>query len=371
LTEQVLITGGAGFIGSHLARRLLREGYEVRVLDNLTPQVHGADEPPPYLDPDVEFVSGDVRDPEAVRDALRGVDVVVHFAARVGVGQSMYEIASYSGVNTHGTAILLESMIATPTRKLLVASSMSIYGEGLYRSRDGRIIDDAHRERDRLQRGQWEPEGPDGTELEPLPTPETKQPSLASNYALGKYDQERMCLMFGSAYDVPTVALRFFNVYGRDQALSNPYTGVLAIFASRLLNDRPPLIFEDGEQRRDFVSVRDVVAACTLAIERPGADGLAVNVGSGVSVSVREVAERLAAVLDRTHLEPEVTGRYRVGDVRHCFADISLARDALGYAPEVDLDDGMAELANWLEGQAPTDQVDSAAAELAARGLTL
>jgi dTDP-L-rhamnose 4-epimerase len=283
----------------------------------------------------------------------------------------MYEIAAYSGVNTHGTAILLESMIGTPVRKLLVASSMSIYGEGLYRTVDGGIIESAERQRDRLQRGQWEPEGPNGSDLEPVATPESKQPSLASNYALGKFDQERMCLMFGSAYDIPTVALRFFNVYGPDQALSNPYTGVLAIFASRLLNGRPPLIFEDGCQRRDFVSVRDVVSACTLAIERPGADGRAVNVGSGVSVSVREVAQRLAAVLDRTHLQPEVTGKYRVGDVRHCFADISLAAQALGYTPQVELDDGMAELAEWLEGQAPADQVDSAAAELAARGLTL
>jgi len=371
LTEQVLITGGAGFIGSHLARRLLTEGYDVRVLDNLTPQVHGGDTPPPYLHPDVEFMQGDVRDPGAVTEALGGVDVVVHLAARVGVGQSMYEIASYSGVNTHGTAILLESMIGTPVRKLVVASSMSIYGEGLYRSADGQVHETADRSRERLQQGLWEPEGPGATDLEPVATPEWKQPSLASNYALGKFDQERMCLLFGAAYDLPTVALRFFNVYGPDQALSNPYTGVLAIFASRLLNDRPPLIFEDGRQRRDFVSVRDVVSACTLAIERPGADGRAVNVGSGMSVTVGEVAERLATVLDRADLEPEVTGKYRVGDVRHCFADISLAAEALGYEPAVELDDGMAELAQWLEGQSPTDQVDSAAAELAARGLTL
>ncbi|HEY2321169.1 MAG TPA: NAD-dependent epimerase/dehydratase family protein [Solirubrobacteraceae bacterium] len=371
MTERVLITGGAGFIGSHLARRLLTEGYEVRALDNLTPQVHGGDGPPPYLDPEAQLVTGDVRDENAVRRALRGVDIVVHLAARVGVGQSMYELAAYSGVNTHGTAILLESMIGTPVRKLVVASSMSIYGEGLYRAPDGRIMEDVERVRERLQQGEWEPEDPRGAILEPVATPEWKRPSLASNYALGKYDQERMCLMFGSAYDVPTVALRLFNVYGPDQALSNPYTGVLAIFASRLLNDRPPLIFEDGEQCRDFVSVRDVVSACILAMEQPGADGRAVNVGSGMSVSVREVAERLASVLDRTHLEPEVTGRYRVGDVRHCFADISLAADALGYTPAVALDDGMAELAEWLEGQVPTDQVDSAAAELAARGLTL
>ncbi len=370
----MLITGGAGFIGSHLTRRLLADGHRVRVLDNLTPQVHGTEDPPTppaYLDPEAELVVGDVRDRGAVAQALRGVDVVVHLAARVGVGQSMYEIASYSEVNTQGTAILLQSLIDSPVRKLLVASSMSIYGEGLYRADGGSMVETVERCRGRLRNGAWEPESQDGSPLTPVPTPEWKRPSLASIYALGKYDQERMCLMFGAAYGIPAVALRFFNVYGPDQALSNPYTGVLAIFASRLLNDRPPLVFEDGAQRRDFVSVRDVVRACALAIERPGADGRAVNVGSGMSVSVHGVAERLAAVLGKEHLEPVLAGKYRVGDVRHCFADISLAADALGYAPAVPLQDGMTELAEWLRGQTPVDQVDSAAAELAARGLTL
>jgi dTDP-L-rhamnose 4-epimerase len=368
--ERVLITGGAGFIGSHLARRLLGDGYDVRVLDNLTPQVHGAAARPSYLDTDAELIVGDIRDERTVTRALADVDVVVHFAARVGVGQSMYEIAQYTSVNAHGTARLLQSMIDGRVRKLLVASSMSIYGEGLYRSGD-EVIENAARCREHLQSGGWEPLSADGHELIPVSTPEWKQPSLASVYALGKYDQERMCLMFGEAYDIPTVALRFFNVYGTDQALSNPYTGVLAIFASRLLNDRAPLIFEDGHQRRDFVSVHDVVQACMRAIERPGADGRAVNIGSGTSVTVREVAERLSAVLNKEHIEPQVTGKYRVGDVRHCFADISLASEALGFAADVELDDGLAELAQWLEGQVAHDQVDSAAAELAARGLTL
>ncbi|MFZ1994381.1 MAG: NAD-dependent epimerase/dehydratase family protein [Solirubrobacteraceae bacterium] len=371
MSEIVLITGGAGFIGSHLARRLLIDGDEVRVLDDLNPQVHPAGERPDYLDPDVELIVGDVRDRDAVRRALVDVDVVVHLAARVGVGQSMYEMAEYTSVNALGTAIVLEAIAERPVRKLLVASSMSIYGEGLYRDSDGELVEHAARGRERLQAGMWEPEGPDGRPLEPITTPEYKQPSLTSVYALGKYDQERMSLIAGAAYDVPTVALRFFNAYGPDQALSNPYTGVLAIFASRMLNQRRPLIFEDGEQRRDFVSVHDVARACALAIKCPGADGRAINVGSGMSVSVREVARRLAVVLDRQDIEPEVTGRFRVGDVRHCFADISLAAEAIEYAPEVALDDGLAELAEWLEGQAPDDRVDSAAAELAARGLTL
>jgi dTDP-L-rhamnose 4-epimerase len=366
----VLITGGAGFIGSHLARGLLAEGYEVRVLDNLTPQVHADAQRPSYLHPDAEFIAGDVRNSGAVTRALTGADVVVHFGARVGVGQSMYEIAEYTSVNAHGTATLLQNMIDGSVRKLLVASSMSIYGEGLYRAGD-QLVENAQRCRTEIQAGRWEPLSAAGGDLMPVSTPEWKQPALNSVYALGKFDQEQMCLIFGDAYAIPTVALRFFNVYGPDQALSNPYTGVLAIFASRLLNDRPPLIFEDGDQRRDFVSVHDVVGACTLAIERPGADGRAVNVGSGASVSVRQVAERLAAVLDKEDIEPEVTGKYRVGDVRHCFADISLAGETLGFAPQVELDDGLAELARWLEGQVPHDHVDSAAAELAARGLTL
>jgi dTDP-L-rhamnose 4-epimerase len=370
MSERILITGGAGFIGSHLARRLLGEGHEVRALDRLDPQVHPERERPAYLDSQVELIQGDVRDPAAVAEALTGVDAVVHLAARVGVGQSMYEIADYCSVNTVGTGVLLEALIERPVRRLVVASSMSIYGEGLYRRGDGEIAEAVERDRGQLQRAEWEPVSPAGEALSPQPTPERKRPCLSSIYALNKYDQERMCLLFGSSYDVPTTALRFFNVYGPDQALSNPYTGVLAIFGGRLLNGRPPLIFEDGEQRRDFVSVHDVARACALALERDEAAGRAVNVGSGRSVTVREIAARLARVTGREEIEAEVTGRYRVGDIRHCFADIGLAREVLGYQPRVGLDDGMTELAEWLQGQSAEDKVDSAHRELAARGLT-
>ena len=366
-----LITGGAGFIGSHLASQLLREGYAVRALDDLNPQVHETGERPGYLHPDVELMVGDVRDPDAVRRAVDGVDVVVHLAARVGVGQSMYEIAEYTSVNALGTGVLLEALLAHPVERLVVASSMSVYGEGRYLDAAGAPADAVERSREQLERGEWEPRGRDGEALRPVPTTEAKPPSLSSIYALNKFDQERMCLLFGSAYKVPTVALRFFNVYGPYQALSNPYTGVLAIFAGRLLNDRAPLIFEDGDQRRDFVSVHDVARACRLAIERPDAAGMVINIGSGVSVTVTEIAARLAAVLDKRDLEPEITGKYRVGDIRHCFADVGFAEEALGYRPEVALDDGMAELAEWLEGEVATDRVDGAAEELAARGLTV
>jgi dTDP-L-rhamnose 4-epimerase len=362
--ECVLITGGAGFIGSHLGDELLRSGYRVRSLDSLVGQVHGEEQRPDYLADEIELVSGDVRDPEAIRRALDGVDSVVHLAARVGVGQSMYQLAEYTAANTAGTAVLLETLLEHPVRKLVAASSMSIYGEGAYKPAPA-----VERTREQLERGEWDPRGPNGEELHPVPTPETKEPALASIYALTKYDQERMCLLYGAAYDVPAVALRFFNVYGPRQALSNPYTGALAIFASRLLNGRAPVIYEDGAQRRDFVHVRDVARACRLALERDAADGRPVNVGSGRSASILEVAEALARVLGK-EIEPELTGTFRAGDIRHCFADATLARETLGLEAEVALEDGLAELAGWLDGQVATDRFDEAAAELTERGLT-
>jgi dTDP-L-rhamnose 4-epimerase len=254
------------------------------------------------LTPEVELVRGDVRDPLAVRRALEGVDAVVHLAAAVGVGQSMYRIADYVGINDLGTAVLLEALINHPVERLLVASSMSVYGEGLGRTKDGRLIEPAERDAEALKAHRWEPEGPDGAPLEPIPTPETKRPSLSSVYALNKYTQERLCLLFGRAYGVPTTALRFFNVYGTRQALSNPYTGVLAIFASRLLNGNPPLIFEDGRQMRDFVHVSDIARACRLALETRDAAGQVFNVGSGQPYTVVEVAQRIARALRQPEL---------------------------------------------------------------------
>jgi dTDP-L-rhamnose 4-epimerase len=362
--ECVLITGGAGFIGSHLGDELLRSGYRVRSLDSLVEQVHGDAQRPPYLAEEIELVSGDLRDRDVVRRALDGVDSVVHLAARVGVGQSMYQLVEYAAANTSGTAVLLEALLEHPVRKVLVASSMSIYGEGAYEPAPA-----VERTREQLERGEWDPRGRNGEELTPVPTPETKEPALASVYALTKSAQERLCLLYGAAYDVPAVALRFFNVYGPRQALSNPYTGALAIFASRLLNGRAPVIYEDGAQRRDFVHVRDVARACRLALERDGADGRAVNVASGRSASILEVAAALTLVLGK-EIEPELTGKFRAGDIRHCFADATLARETLGFEAEVPLDDGMAELAGWLEGQVATDRFDEAAAELTERGLT-
>jgi dTDP-L-rhamnose 4-epimerase len=367
---EILITGGAGFIGSHLADDLIARGHDVRVLDILSPQVHGNRERPEYLHPQIELIVGDVRDTTTLRRALDGIDAVFHLAASVGVGQSMYEIEHYTSTNTLGTAALLQELVRQPVRRLIVASSMSVYGEGLYARADGALVDGVDRSIENLRADDWEPRDADGQPLRPVPTPETKSPSLTSVYALSKYDQERLCLMIGRAYNIPTVALRFFNVFGTRQALSNPYTGVLAIFASRLLNDRAPLIFEDGRQRRDFVSVLDVVQACRLALEVDEAAGGVFNVGSGRSHSVEDVAQLMAAAMGKD-IAADVCGKYRVGDIRHCFADIARAQEVLGYAPSVTLEDGIVELVEWLREQEAHDRVSDASRELAERGLTV
>lgn len=371
LVKKVLITGGAGFIGSHLADELLKKGYKVRALDCLSEQVHGLGRKrPEYLSADVELITGDIRDPESVKKALDGIDAVYHMAAAVGVGQSMYEIENYVDVNCRGTAVLLETLVKRPVERLVVASSMSIYGEGRYRTKQLKCCDTAARKIEDLRKGFWEPRGAAGESLVPVPTPESKQPSIASVYALTKYDQEKMCLVAGRAYNVPTVAMRFFNVYGPRQASSNPYTGVLAIFSARFLNDKAPLIYEDGLQQRDFVNVHDVASSCVLALECPEAAYQSFNVGSGRSYSILDIAGRMGKVFGK-NMAPEVTGKYRVGDIRHCFADITLARKVLGYEPKVTLEEGLVELAGWLKGRVAFDRVAEASRELAGRGLTI
>ena len=367
----ILVTGGAGFIGSHLVDALVERGHRVRVLDALVPQVHGEVDAPAYLNPAAEFVRADVCDPEAVARALEGVDVVYHEAAEVGVGQSMYEIRRYVSANDLGTAVLLESLVNRRgrVRKLVVASSMSIYGEGAYACADCGVIHPRVRPAAQLADRRWEVECPRcGGELRPAPTGEEKPLFPTSVYAVTKQDQEQFCLTVGRAYDLPVVALRYFNVYGTRQALSNPYTGVCAIFSSRLLNDRPPLIFEDGEQTRDFVHVSDIVRANLLALETDRADYQALNVGTGRPISIREISRMLAAGLGKD-IEPEVTAKYREGDIRHCVADISLARATLGYEPRVTLEDGIPELLGWVREQKAADSVAQATADLESRQL--
>ena len=366
------MTGGAGFIGSHLADRLLASGHSVRALDSLDPQVHSDPGRPGYLDSEVELIVGDIRDRSAVSRALEGVEAVVHLSAAVGVGQSMYEIERYTSINALGTAILLEQILERrdAIRKVLVASSMSIYGEGQYRDpRTGETgIAPGLRSSEQLEAKKWEIMGEDGLPLEPEPTSESKPLRPTSIYAIGKRDHEEMVLSVGAAYGTPSVALRFFNVYGERQAVSNPYTGVAAIFASRLLNNRPPLVFEDGEQARDFVDVRDVARCCELALTSDRADGQTVNVGTGVPTSVTTVARVIAAGLAR-EIDPEIVQQFRAGDIRHCYADIALAERLLGFRAEIPFERGMDDLLPWLEAQEARDEVDAANAALVARGL--
>jgi dTDP-L-rhamnose 4-epimerase len=369
MKKRVLITGGAGFIGSHVTDLLLASGYSIRILDNLSPQVHGPNPELRYLNTDAELIVGDVRDVATVERALLGIDAVVHLASAVGVGQSMYEILAYTQTNDVGTAVLLDALARRPVERLVVASSMSVYGEGMARRADGTLVSPAERPVEQFQRGDWEVEDVDGGALTPVATPESKPPALSSVYALNKYTQERMALIVGKAYGIPTVALRFFNVYGPRQALSNPYTGVLAIFAARLLNQRPPLVFEDGRQRRDFVHVSDVAEACRLALTTETGLGDVYNVGSGQSRTILSVANDLASVMGLSQITPQVTGKYRAGDIRHCFGDISKSKAELGFSPRKDFRAGLEELADWLSDQVADDAVDRATAELERRGL--
>ncbi len=366
----ILVTGGAGFIGSHLVDALVEAGHSVRILDSIVEQVHIGGKVPEHLNPNAEFIRADVCDADAVAKALDGIEVVYHEAAEVGVGQSMYEIVRYVKANDLGTAVLLEEMIKRKDqfKKLIVASSMSIYGEGAYRNpKTGETAFPQLRSDEQLAAHKWEMTDCD-VELVPIATNEAKPLFPTSVYAVSKQDQEQYCLAVGRAYKIPTVAFRYFNVYGTRQALSNPYTGVCAIFSSRLMNDQAPMIFEDGLQSRDFVHVSDIVQANLLALENDGADYQAVNVGTGRATSVREIAQLLAKGLGK-EIEPEIVGKYREGDIRHCVSDITKAKSLIGYEPKVTLEAGLEELLAWVSQQEADDRVQTATAELAAHSL--
>ncbi|MBK7706935.1 MAG: GDP-mannose 4,6-dehydratase [Acidobacteria bacterium] len=367
----ILVTGGAGFVGSHLVDELVAKGHRVRILDSLVEQVHGG-RIPDYLNTDAEFVQADVRDAEWVSKALDGIDAVYHQAAAVGVVQSMYEIARFVDVNDLGTAVLLDEIVKRRDRirKLVVASSMSIYGESTY------FCDSCQTESypqlrgvEQLAANDWEfsCEQCDGT-LRAVGTREDKPLFPTTVYAVNKWAQEQYCLTVGRAYKIPTVALRYFNIQGTRQSLSNPYTGICSIFSTRLLNGQRPLIFEDGEQTRDFVNVRDIVQANVRALETDRADYESINVGTGRAFSVRYIAETIARGLG-IDIEPEICLKFREGDIRHCSANITKARDLLGFEPTVALEDGLRELLDWVRDQKPVDKVETATAELAARNL--
>jgi dTDP-L-rhamnose 4-epimerase len=365
MASSYLVTGGAGFIGRQLCAELLCQGNCVRVMDSLVPQVHGDAEPPL---PDVEFYKGDLRNADLLDRALAGVDGVFHLAAEVGVGQSMYEIVRYVGGNDLATAVLLERLAGNPVGRLVVASSMSVYGEGLYRDANGQRHGAVRRVPDTVA-PRWDPVARDGSRLIPIPTNEAKQADLASIYALSKYVQETSCHIFGVAYGVEVVALRLFNVFGPGQALSNPYTGVLANFGARLLHGQPPLVFEDGQQKRDFVHVRDAARAFRLAMENPFAAGHTINIGSGHAYTIARVAELLADAMDMPEITPRLLDKMRAGDIRHCFADIGKAKALLGFQPEHLLEDSLGELAHWIRTSGAQDRGEEARRQLEARGL--
>jgi dTDP-L-rhamnose 4-epimerase len=363
----VLVTGGAGFIGSHVVDRLIERGDRVTVLDNLDPQVHGQDASvPAYLPSEVHFVHGDVRDAGAVSRALDGVEAVVHLAAAVGVGQSMYAPHYYTSVNVDGQGVLMEAMAAEPARwrRFVVASSMSIYGEGAYACAHHGPVAPAPREEPRLRAGEWEAQCPTcGADVTPVLTNEDKPLQYTSIYAITKKTQEELALCFGAAYNVPTLALRFFNVFGSRQALSNPYTGAAAIFLARLKNGNAPLVFEDGRQTRDFIHVGDVATAVVSSLDADAGVSGAFNVCTGRPVQIGEIAAMLAERLG-VAIRPDTVGRYRVGDIRHCVGDPARAREALGYNARTSFAEGLDELIAWAAGEAAEDRIEMGLAEL-------
>ena len=370
---RALITGGAGFIGSHLADVLLARGFDVTILDCLMPQVHAdgemaSDGWPVYLDPRVRRIYGNVLDADVFEASLEGITHLAHLAASVGVGQSMTNIVDYTRNNTLAAATILEVLSHRPhtVQRMTVASSMSIYGEGHYGpTSDGAYVSPPPRTHDQLKARSWEPRL-DGEVLTPKPTPEDKPLQPTSIYAINKRDHEEMFLAVGRALEIPTVALRLFNAYGSRQALSNPYTGVAAIFISRLLNDQRPLVFEDGEQRRDFVHVLDVAEAFATVLESDEPMWEACNVGSGRSITINEIAGVLARLLGK-NIAPEVLNTFRVGDIRHCFADISKIERLFGFTPRRDFAVGMRELIDWVRSvDQPIDRTERSLAELTA-----
>ena len=373
MAQTILITGGAGFIGSHLAEKLSEIGYRVILIDNLSPQVHGLDaELPYYLKDKVEFIKGDVRSRDDVKRAILRADAVIHLAAETGVGQSMYQITQYIDTNVKGSAVLLETIIdkGKSVRKIIVASSRAVYGEGKYRCENCGITYPEQRTENELQRKQWQMCCTRcGRIVEPIPTDEDAMLRPTSIYAVTKQAQEQMFSVIAKAHNIPTVILRYFNVYGQRQSLNNPYTGILSIFSSRIINGKPPLIYEDGLESRDFVHVSDVVKATMLALEKTEANYQVFNVGSGSRATILEVSNLLVKKFGSS-LKPVVVGKYRVGDIRHCYSDLTRIKSKLGYEPSKSLEEGISEFADWVKQQKGIlDLSDKASEELSSRKL--
>lgn len=369
---KILVTGGAGFIGSHLVDRLVKEGHVVRIFDNLDPQVHRGGKPPEYLNKNAEFINGDVTNRRELQDVIKGMDAIYHEASAVGVGQSMYEIEHYVKVNSLGTAILLDILANSKhtIRKVIIAASMSSYGEGVYACPScKKMVRPQLRPDEQMAKKDWELHCPTCQHyLQPRPTDEEAKQNCNSIYAITKKDQEEMILTVCRAYGIPAVALRYFNVYGPRQSLSNPYTGVTAIFLSRLKNKRRPVIYEDGGQTRDFVSVHDIVDINVKVLTDDRADGFVFNVGNGKPLIIQSIAEILARLLG-VDIAPKMTQAFRKGDVRHCYADISKAKKMLGWEPKVSFEEGMKELIAWSKNAEAIDSFEEASRELKEKGL--
>lgn len=368
---KILVTGGSGFIGSFLVDRLIKEGHGVRIFDNLTSQVHPLSQKPHYQNSHAEFIFGDVLDYEALAKAVKGMEIIFHEAAAVGVGQSQYQIKHYVDVNIAGTANLLDILANRKHRvqKLIVAASMSSYGEGLYHCPACGRVRPPVRESAQFLQKKWELNCPRCHQiLTPLPISETEPLSCQSIYGVTKMTQEEMVLNFGKAYQFPVVALRYFNVYGPRQSLSNPYTGVAAIFMSRIKNGNPPVIYEDGLQTRDFVSVHDIVEANILAMKKEEADRETFNVGAGKGLTIVDIAKTLAD-LYKTSVDPKITYQFRKGDIRHCIADISKIQSHLGFKPRISFREGMKELIEYSLTIQARDHFEKATQELALHGL--
>lgn len=368
--KHVLVTGGAGFIGSHLVDKLISAGYQVTILDNLDKQVHQG-KLPKYLNHKAKFIKGDILNNKDLKKIIPKVDAIFHEASVVGVGQSMYEIGRYTYQNSYGTANLLDFLANNKhkVKRLLVASSMSAYGEGLYRCQTHGKIRPTLRPISQMQKKFWELKCPKCQKVL-IPIGITEQESFACNsiYAVTKQSQEDMVMIFGNAYNIPSTAFRYFNVYGPRQSLSNPYTGVAAIFLSRLKNNNQPVVYEDGKQSRDFISVYDITQANVLSLENPHTFNQVFNLGTGQPVSITEVALTIAKLLDKK-IKPKITKQFRIGDVRHCFADNSAIKKALGWQPKFSLEEGMKDLIEWGKNEEARDLFSAASKKLSSKGL--
>jgi len=373
--SKILITGGAGFIGSNLSLALINRGHEVVVLDNLSPQIHG--EIPEHsvllnsIIDKVKFIRGTITDVALLKQALLGVDVVVHFAAETGTGQSMYEIQRYVDVNIGGTAKLLDVLVnqSHQVKKVVIASSRSIYGEGKYNSQKYGIVFPGHRSDNDLQQGKFEVSYMDDNDLELLATSEDSKIHPSSVYGITKQNQEQMIMTVCPTIGIAPVAFRYQNVYGPGQSLSNPYTGILSIFSTQIRNNKSINIFEDGHESRDFVFIDDVVNATVLGIEHDEANGQIFNVGSGVATSVLKVAQTLIAKLG-IDVDLNITGNYRLGDIRHNFADLTHIKNKLGFEPKHNFDSGISAFTNWVTQQEiKTSNYERSINEMKARGL--